>query len=296
MAQDDPLQDQDPDLDTTDDEPGQDGEDSTLPADDTFADLNDIPPTQDLQAQEAPPERRPRRNDPEKRINKLVSQNKALADELAAERQARTAAERKAQEFEQSQAERSALDLEGKLADIRAKRKNAFNEGDLDTYDDLNDEYVKAQIALDRIKERQPKQDESGRPPSDTRPVSQDPRSDQPQYPKATMDWVQRNQSWWNADPSNQTRVQQANDTFVALQEEGFDPGSDDFYAELDYRLGQPSRAARPVTSAPRNGREQSSRRQAGITQQDIKSMKVWGYDPNKPEDRKRWLNRNTEL
>lgn len=293
MAQDDELpQDDVPDPD--EDDTARGGE-APLPQDDTFADLNDIPPTQDLQAPEAPTERRPRRNDPEKRINKLVSQNKALADELAAERQARTEAERKALAFEQSQAERSALDLEGKLADIRAKRKNAFNEGDLDTYDDLNDEYVKAQIALDRIKERQPQADAADRPSNDARPAPQSPRSDQPQYPQATMDWVQRNQSWWNADPANQARVQQANDAFVALQQEGFDPGSDDFYEELDYRLGQPSRA-RPVTSAPRNGREQSSRRQAGITQQDIKSMKVWGYDPNKPEDRKRWLNRNADL
>jgi hypothetical protein len=288
MAQEDDLQ----DLDSPDPtETGTEGEqpDNTPTPDATFTDLNETMPPKDA-ASESP---RPRRNDPERRINKLVSQNKALADELRAEREARAQEKAKLAEYESRQTEQSATALESKIKELRVRRDKAFEEGDLATYHDLEDEYLDAKVELKDIRKSRPASPE----PPDPQDKPQPRASEQPQattaYPEATMNWVARNKAWYDGKPNN-PKVAKANEVFQALVAEGYDPSEDDLYEVLDERLAE--ERPRPIAGGPRNGNEGRPNRQSGINKDDFPLMRKWGYDPNKPEDRKRWLSRNQDL
>ena len=251
-----------------------------------------------------------------KRIGKEVKKRKVLEEELQAERsknkrlQEEIAESRKVlSSFEDQQDE----DLKTKADDIKARRDKALDEGDLNTYKDLNDEWTEAQIEL-RERSRRPKkqaadndgQDDGGK------------RNGGSGMSEPASDWVSSNSDWLGQDKSKTTRAQEIE---RALAHEGYSVHDPELYRELDRRLAREFddnsdltiggdddlddevdlRGQRQSSSAgvPREtgGDDRPSRRGSQkLTRSDLVSMQKYGFDPNSPTDRKAWINRNAEL
>jgi len=241
----------------------------------------------------------------QKRIAKEVSKRKRIETEFAT-RQAQyeqyianlhQRLESVEQRFSAEDAKQSATELEAQLADIKARRKTAWDDGDIDAYHALEDEYLDARMAVQRQTQGAPGTRQA---PPVAQPVAQ------PQQPAALPEpmqtWMVTNKKWFNGDPANSAKVSVANGLFNAMKAEGFEETDPDLYAELDKRLVaagiKPApRKAQPTTVAPTRyaGASETSPRK-GFTQADMATMRKYGMDPNNPAHRAAYLNRNAPL
>jgi hypothetical protein len=188
----------------------------------------------------------------------------------------------------QTQAQQQADgEFSSKLAQLKEARRKAYEEGDLETYEKLDDEYLDAKAeALARRVTPKPVQQ------------VQQPQANQP--PREQQDWLKQNQAWFNGEPANAARVQAANSLFDVLKAEGFDDNDPDTYQELDRRLAASgvikARSKPALTSAPPNRYVGAAESKRGFSQSDAAIMRKYGLDPNNPAQRKAYMDRNAAL
>lgn len=239
-----------------------------------------------------------------KRIAKEVSKRKRIETEFAAQRSQyeqyianlHQRLESVEQRFSEADARQSTAELDARLADIKARRKTAWDDGDIDTYHALEDEYLDARMAVQQ--RAKPPADAHSSPPQVQQPVAQPAQA---QLPAPMRDWMETNQKWFNGEAANRSRVSVADSLFNVLKAEGYDEDDPELYAELDKRLVaagiKPARKPAATTVAPNRyaGANESSPRK-GFTQADMATMRKYGMDPNNPAHRAAYLNRNAPL
>ena len=223
----------------------------------------------------------------QKRIAKEVSKRKALEDKLA-EQQAYIANLHNRmsgveQHFAKEQAQQAESEMTTKLSQLKEQRRKAYEEGDLETYEKLDDEYLdaKAEALARRAAGNQPRSQQ-------VQPQAQQA----PQPPREQQGWLEQNKGWFNGDPNNAHKVQAANAMFDVLKAEGYDDTDPDIYQELDKRLTAAGIKAaarqrqRDPTAAPPNRYAGGSEGRKGFTNEDAAIMRKYGMNPSDPKQR----------
>lgn len=192
--------------------------------------------------------------------------------------------------------------LETKIESLKEKRKRVWDAGEMDAVPDIDAELTEAQVQLQVGKMR-------AENPIPQRPV-QPPTQNQPELAKATVNWIAKN-AWYN-DPAYAREADMAFYIQEELKSEGM-AIDEKMFSELDRRLRAASKRIgsmyeddvpptvqkkkQIVASQSRGNEGRPEIKQPGkITQDDLKSMKKYGLDPNKASDRKAWINRNSEV
>jgi hypothetical protein len=265
----------------------------------------------------------------QKRINKLVYE-RGIAESRAA--QERAERERIQQELEETKSRFSkvqetydaetAESLKKRHAEVRARLKQAIEQADFDAQVELSDELadVRAQMRRAPQTERgampQARDDAGTQTARAPQPEGQGKREPKPQLSAEDQAWVNSNEKWYGK-PGFEYQTHLAQVIGQKLIAEGYTPG-EDFYDELDKRVEavspdvrdyrkakarqedegrQETRRPRASAAGPvRGGDEGMPSRGKRLTRQDLESMARYGMDPNSPEHRKAWLNRDEPL
>lgn len=175
--------------------------------------------------------------------------------------------------------------IDTQMDDIKKRRDEALEEGELGTYGKLNDE-------LYDLRDRK---NQSVRKPEPKQEVEETRISD------ATMGWVDNNRDWLNVDKE---KTQVAARIERQLVKEGYDLNDDELYEELDRRLSNygdepdidddDTPAYGATTGVPRDTASPNARRTGNrLTAEDLRKMARFGFDPNSKEDRDNWRRRN---
>lgn len=233
-----------------------------------------------------------------KRIDKEVSKRKALQDQLL-ERE--TEAERLRRELMESRERlnkyeaKADEDLDARAKDLKARRDKALDDGELNVYNDLNDELMEVKIEL---------RDRTRRTKAEPKPET--PR--QSQTAKAAEEWLKRNSDWVTTDKE---RADRAALIEQQLFREGYTANDSSTYEELDRRLNKREAADEVVddddepappprgsatTGVPRDTAPRTPRNAKVLTRGDLQKMATFGLDPNDPAHRKAWLDRNNPI
>ena len=178
--------------------------------------------------------------------------------------------------------------VKSQLAEAKRALKAAYEEGDSEAMADAQEMVAKLSVENDRISRQQAKIELKEKEFSEN-PVTQQPaqpvaQPQQPLDPRAKQ-WAEDNE-WFGKDEAM---------TFTAfsihrklIEEEGFDPSSEDYYAEIDNRLrkefphkfeGQKSEGNRkPVqTVAPASRNVKTGRKPVRLTQSQVAIAKKLG-------------------
>lgn len=234
----------------------------------------------------------------QRRISKEVQKRKILEDRLAFQE---IEHERRMSEFEErfnareQQEEDSSLSEQ--LKDIEAKRRENHEVGDYDQ--ELENEWFDI-----KSKQRETKKVVKNRKPAkkQSAPESEDAGTgaERAPIPAEQKKWLDSNK-WYG---KNKVRSDYANNEYLNLVSEGYDPEDSDIYAELDSRMsGDPQsqdggdtdgsdRDERPPPPAkPNRGNNSNSQRKSNtFTNDDKARMREWNLDPNDANERKAWL------
>lgn len=273
----------DDDLDLALEEEQDDGDESGDEATD-----HDEP--EDLDEEEEPDKgKKPRAKEDDGEDGKFGKRAKKRIDKLVYERNTarQENAELRAQLVAQKAAESSQVkigELETKRDELKTRRRAAFDEGDLDTMDKLDDELADVAFELNLAKHTKQAAVPTARTPQGKQQTTS--------IPKATQDWLANNQ-WFYQD---QARAAKAREVEKQLISEGFDSADPDLWAELDKRLTK-APAKRSTVSGPTRGHEGTEGGTRGrISRDDYAAARMVGLDLSKPADRKTWLARDEEL
>lgn len=287
--------------------------DSAVPAEDT---------TETTEAESKPEtaesgEEEPYSRRVQKRINQFTKKIRTLEQEsqfwrdrvLALEEKAKARdSEAVARELSQSEQQ-----LQAQFTAAREAKRKAIEEGDIDAQLkiedqllDLRDQLREKRAQAERL--RQPAQESAE--PASSRPAPAP--SESPDLPEGTKQWLHQNPWFMAGQDPRAAEIARMLD--VELQEEGYSPDDVEMYAELDRRLqavlprrtqqklpekkdsAAPARPLRsPVTGSSADGRNPTTPAASAkrLSQDDLRRMRSWGYDPNKERDRKIWLRRN---
>lgn len=287
--------------------------DSAVPAEDT---------TETTEAESKPEtaesgEEEPYSRRVQKRINQFTKKIRTLEQEsqfwrdrvLALEEKAKARdSEAVARELSQSEQQ-----LQAQFTAAREAKRKAIEEGDIDAQLkiedqllDLRDQLREKRAQAERL--RQPAQESAE--PASSRPAPAP--SESPDLPEGTKQWLHQNPWFMAGQDPRAAEIARMLD--VELQEEGYSPDDVEMYAELDRRLqavlprrtqqklpekkdsAVPARPLRsPVTGSSADGRNPTTPAASAkrLSQDDLRMMRSWGYDPNKERDRKIWLRRN---
>lgn len=214
-------------------------------------------------------------------------------------------------------------DLKAKVDDLKSRRDKALDEGDLNVYGQLNDEYTDAKIELrDRTRDRRSKPTQKPSQDHDRDNVRDDDRHENNGrgMGRAAQSWVSRNQDWINSPRA----IDVAKAAFAASVEReliagGYSVNDDRTYHELDRRIAEEFGGGASVESFDDDDLDDARGQQqrgstAGVqrdslragaairggsgrlTTADLQAMAKAGLNPHSPEDRKGWLQRNAEL
>jgi len=201
--------------------------------------------------------------------------------------------------------------LKAQVESARAAKRRAIEEGDIDAQ-------IKADEDLLDLRE---KMAEQRRTAESLRQPTREPETAAPapspapaSLPEGTQQWLKANDWFMKGEDPDAAETARLLD--VVLQKEGYDPGDPEMYEELDRRLvaavprlakkkappTQIKPAARPPRSAvagsSADGQSQAPAKAAArrLTQEDLVSMRRFGYDPRNENDRRSWLKRNDPL
>lgn len=237
--------------------------------------------------EEKKPKRKPSRA--ERRIKELHAQLKATRTELEKQSQGWTSY---LENLEASRQDTSTTDYTTRIAELEAKRKEAFDEADSDEWSRLDREIRKLEreelMATFSPKKDKPKPPEPFKFEEDTTPAEPS---------NAEVAWAKRN-AWFN-QPGKQPFTQAAMDIWMSLQD-SYEVDDPALYSELDNQLyalypqlkqvSSSGKKKSPVASGSRDtGRPAADKRK--FTQADKEGMIKYSFgDPNDQEDRKKWL------
>lgn len=212
----------------------------------------------------------------QKRINKLVAERNVEREENRRNSERLAELEAKLNERETMQQE---SEISERLAEIKRRKMEFMDEGEYEKAEELNDELLDLKLK------------------QHVKPQKQEQSYEQPQQPvelpTAQKAWIESND--WYGKNAGSAKARYANDLYIEIVNEGYDPNDEETYKELDNRLGnssqKPSRSARPPSpSAPDRGGAVGSTQKTGITQRDIVRMRDFGLDPNDTAQRDLWI------
>lgn len=243
----------------------------------------------------------------QKRIDTLTYRAKSAEEREEAERQKRIQVEEELDELRSAASENSLKHLEDRKKAAKARLRTAYEDGGeaneiADAQAELAD--ISSEIAVKRNSKPTPRKKEEVK--------KEDTGGGSP----ATNAWVRDNE--WMSDPKNMAYRSAAVTLEQQLYNEGYDL-DESLYEELDKRLEKmmpgiknlrgdaeeelkeeekeytKERGHQTVVSQGRSGQgvKRGGKPGTRLTQDDLKTMSKYGFDPNSPEDRKAWLNRN---
>jgi len=205
----------------------------------------------------------------QKRIDKLVYERNV-------EREQRLELERRLSQiegrFKEEEQAKQASSQESKLAELKAKKAEYFDIGDHEAAANIDEELLELKL--------QQRESQRQAPTPQAQP-------EQAEIPEAQIAWLEQND--WYHNPRKAQQAQKANETYLALVSEGYDPDDEDTYRELDKRIHAVRQAA-PPPAAPDRGGITGNSRQVKFTQEDAATMRNWGLDPNDMKARKVWI------
>tara|TARA_Y100000004_G_scaffold134576_1_gene152236 strand:- start:12 stop:968 length:957 start_codon:yes stop_codon:yes gene_type:complete len=176
--------------------------------------------------------------------------------------------------------------IDAQREQVKSNLKNAIQNNDADKIMEANDllarlsvEKEKARILQDKKKEEQetkktqPKTTEQAQPQSQPQPQ---PQKREPS-PKATS-WAEKN-AWFGKDKVLTNAAYGIHEDLVA---QGFDPESDDYYNEIDFKMREyfPNKfekEKRPTQTVASAGRKQEGRRTVKLTRSQVAIAKKLG-------------------
>ena len=174
--------------------------------------------------------------------------------------------------------------IDAQREQVKSNLKNAIQNNDADKIMEANDllarlsvEKEKARILQDKKKEEQetkktqPETIEQAQPQSQPQPQRKEPS------PKATS-WADKN-SWFGKDKVLTNAAYGIHEDLVA---QGFDPESDDYYNEIDFKMREyfPNKfekEKRPTQTVASAGRKQEGRRTVKLTRSQVAIAKKLG-------------------
>lgn len=225
----------------------------------------------------------------QKRINKEVSKRKALESTLS-QQQAYIASLQERlngieQRFSSEDQQRQQQEASQKLEDLKAARRRAYEEGDLETYDKLDDQYLDAKAEA-LVNRQAPKQQ--------ARQPQQQAQPQQEAIPTTMKLWMDDNSGWFNNRPESAQKVKAANAMFDVMTDEGFDENDPQTYAELNRRLSAAGviakRSRDPMGAAPPNRYAGGPSSKSEFSNEDARIMRKYGLDPNDPKVRASYM------
>lgn len=176
----------------------------------------------------------------QKRINQLTAKRKQALEEAQAAYQY---AQQMAQENERmkqqiTQQQQGYINEYGSRVESQheqAKRilKEARDIGDIDKEMEAQDLLARLAIEKERVRVQKMRQEQAVEEPVQE-PVQQQPARQQPLDQKL-VSWMEKNDNWFNKDMVMTNGAKAIHDTLVGV--EGFDPTSDEYYAEIDKRM-----------------------------------------------------------
>ena len=179
----------------------------------------------------------------QKRINQLTAKRKQAAEEAEAAYQY---AQQMQQQNEQMRARLQELDqgyiseygsrVDSQFEQAKKLLKEARDLGDIDKEMEAQELLAKLSIEKERVRVSKQRQEQ----PVQQAPVQQQVQQPQPQQPQQMdpklVSWMAKNDSWFNKDMVMTSGAKAIHETIVS---EGFDPTSDEYYAEIDKRMRQ---------------------------------------------------------
>lgn len=179
----------------------------------------------------------------QKRINQLTAKRKQAIEEAQAAYQY---AQQMAQENEHmkqqlTQQQQGYINEYGSRVESQheqAKRllKEARDIGDIDKEMEAQDLLARLAIERERVRVQKTRQEQVVEQPvhQQQQQVPQQPARAEPLDQKL-VSWMEKNDSWFNKDMVMTSGAKAIHDNLVGV--EGFDPTSDDYYAEIDKRM-----------------------------------------------------------
>lgn len=226
----------------------------------------------------------------------VVAELESRVQQLEADRvqQQGRALDERYNQLEQADAEAAKKDTD-ELETIKSKMEQAYEKGDTKLLASLNIESTRV-VQRMTLRENTVKARKVQYETVKKRMAADGAQQTQPTNPKATV-WVSRNK-WFN-DPRFANETAQARRIDAALDLEGYDKGSDEYYAELDARLKKRFPKLSAGQAEPGNGgqrrptggpapavqqAQRSSRPGSGgkvvLDSNDFRVMRRFGMDP----------------
>lgn len=194
-----------------------------------------------------------RRDKTQKRINKLVAQRKETEEREAAALQF---AQQQKAEADALRAQLSSLNtgysaeassrIDSQEAQAKAAFKEAYEAGEIDKMSDAQQVMAKIAIEKERLRifknnqqraqqAQQAQQNYQAQPGAQQQPQQQE-YAPPPQPDAKAVDWAEREEnSWFGQDRAMTATAFTIHQQLV--EEEGYDPQSDDYYSEIDKRI-----------------------------------------------------------
>jgi len=214
----------------------------------------------------------------QERINKLVAQRNAERDSHKRDLERLADIERKYNELRHASHNQAYEGLKSQQDDLKARMKKALDDADFDTYHNLNSEYTEVTVKL--------RMNESRKPEPVAEPAAE-PVPQKQELPAAQRSWLVRNGAWYGKDNATTSK---ADELWYALQGEGYEADDPDTYVELDRRLEE-QKPNKPGPTPPVRGGVPQKKVVNKLTDEDLKNMRTWGFDPENVAHRKAWLN-----
>ncbi len=168
-----------------------------------------------------------------------------------------------------------------KLKELYQRRKDAFEIGDYDDVNSIDDELMEIKLQ-GRKQKPEPVAAQTQAEPA-RRPVREpEPAANMSQAQQA---WEQSNP--WIYDANQKSRLDKTNKIFQELLDNGYYADDPDTFAQLDKKL---RRETPPAAGAPDRGQVVGTNQKTSFTPEDKKKMVAWGLDPDNAAHRKEWI------
>lgn len=222
----------------------------------------------------------------QKRIDKLVYERNIEREERERERQENDKLRERLEQLEtryhEDNTKQQNDEINSRLSQLKARKAELYDEGDYNAAADIDDEIIEL-----RLKQREAGQQAQRRETGQPAQPQARPEPAQPNIPEAQVKWLEQND--WYFNPVKAQQAQVANQAYLSLVDEGYDPNDPSTYKELDKRLN-PKRETPPPTNGVDRGNATGSGKQVRFTQADVNKLREWGLDPNDVNVRKEYL------
>lgn len=212
----------------------------------------------------------------QKRINQLTAKRKQAMEEAEAAYQYAQQVQSQNEEMKKRLAdldkgyiEEYGSRVESQHEQAKRLMKEAYDAGDMDKVADAQEIIAKLAIEKERLRVQKMKAEE---PVEEVAQAPQPPqRPSQQDLDPKLVNWMGKNDNWFGKDMVMTRGAQAIHETLVGS--EGFDPTSDDYYAEIDKRMRQEfphkfqtqRQNAQPVAPASSPGRSVKSGRKKTV-------------------------------